>query len=533
MIENLTQLKDSLNIIEIIEHYLPLRKVGVNYQCLCPFHNEKTPSFIVNPNKNIFYCFGCGENGDSIKFVMLYKHLSFIEATQEVANMINFSLIFKDNTFALNFKNAAATLDKANSIFKQALYKPEHKKILQYLYNRGLSDELISKYDLGFCDQQSIQTLKRDFRSDLLTQSGLLKNDKCFLYNRITFAFRDDNYKVRGFSGRSHPYYNFKNAPKYINSTDNAIFKKSFLFYGGYLAKRHIAKKAQIIVCEGFFDTIAFHNKDYLNAVATIGTAFNKSHLSHIFKYHPDCEIIFCFDNDNAGASANIRALKLCYDNLYFNAKVLKIKGELKDLGETLEKPQHKITLSLQNGFSYFIAYHLANAKNDRDKDNLYKQFLQIINNAPPFSRATMTRILKKYIPSSQDSLPSNKVFISLANNTHTTDNAPRLRSTPYSLQNRILHTMLMDESFFYIAKSYLTQMDFTRPELYNQVMNKDFKALSYVLSTQVLQESEQYQALELFKKQALQRQIKQAIQNNDLTLSMQLKKAMYEIDLF
>lgn len=98
MIENLTQLKDSLNIVEIIEHYLPLRKVGVNYQCLCPFHNEKTPSFIVNPNKNIFYCFGCGENGDSIKFVMLYKHLSFIEATQEVANMINFSLICESPT---------------------------------------------------------------------------------------------------------------------------------------------------------------------------------------------------------------------------------------------------------------------------------------------------------------------------------------------------------------------------------------------------------------------------------------------------
>ncbi|MCI7485458.1 MAG: CHC2 zinc finger domain-containing protein [Helicobacter sp.] len=91
-------------------------------QSLCPFHNEKTPSFVVNPNKNIFYCFGCGENGDSIKFVMLYKHLSFIEATQEVANMINFSLIFKDNTFALNFKNAAATLDKANSIFNTLLF---------------------------------------------------------------------------------------------------------------------------------------------------------------------------------------------------------------------------------------------------------------------------------------------------------------------------------------------------------------------------------------------------------------------------
>lgn len=132
-----------------------------------------------------------------------------------------------------------------------------------------------------------------------------------------------------------------------------------------------------------------------------------------------------------------------------------------------------------------------------------------------------------------KDSLPPNKVLVSLPNNTHTTDNNPRLRSTPYSLQNRILHTMLMDESFFYIAKSYLTQMDFTRPELYNQVMNKDFKALSYVLSTQVLQESEQYQAIELFKKQALQRQIKQAIQNNDLSLSMQLKKGMYEIDLF
>lgn len=516
MIANLELLKQNANIIDVIGAYIPLRKEGVSYKALCPFHDERTPSFVVNPNKNLFYCFGCGESGDVIGFVQKYKRISFNEAAQEVADLCNFSLEYTkgDNE---QIKAIFATLESINSAFKERLQKAyaTGEKIAIWLENRGINAQIAQKYDIGYCDKPTLEQLKAYQGQERLSQAGLLHDGKCFAYERVTFGLRSDNHKLKGFSARTHPYSNFKNSAKYINSRESAIFKKSFIFYGANLAKSAIVAKNQIIICEGFLDCMAFHRFGYSNAVCTIGTAFNKAHLSHIFRLKSDCEVVFCFDNDKAGQEANMRALKVCFDNAYFYTSVVLLQSEAKDMGEFLCQDKAPKMLKI-NGFKYYASHALDSAPNDREKDRIYTQLQALCSSLAPFERAKALSTLKALAPIQSPS-PVNKSPIAPDYSLHT--------------EARLLATMLHNDEFATIAKNYLSLEDFSMPEAFKAVLARDYKALGALCTAPVFDSTEWSEVLEHFKKQGLKNSLQNAKNRGDIAQIALLRQRLLELE--
>lgn len=377
MIDNLEEIKAKADIIEVLSHFLPLRKEGVNYTCTCPFHQEKSASFKVSPQKQIYHCFGCNAGGDVFKFVQEYKQLNFEEAVCEVASLLNLSITQSKRGF--HKQPFLEVLDKANTIFKQAL--ESQPQVMQYLHNRGLTKEDFNTFDIGFVPP----TLSTHFsleESKRLCELGLLiQQERGYfapMQHRISFGLRNFAHKVVGFSCRTHPYHLFKNTAKYINSKESKIFVKSQNLYLLSLAKSAISKEKKALLVEGFLDAIALHKMGFKNAVATCGTAFNATHLSALFRVCDSLRVAFCFDNDNAGEAATLRALEISFRENYFDCAVATLQNSCKDIGEVLQKGE-ELSLKFQKGFFVYCAKKLQQAQSTKEKDALLAQIKALI----------------------------------------------------------------------------------------------------------------------------------------------------------
>jgi len=303
-------LKNYIDIVDIISNYIPLKKAGSNFKGLCPFHSEKTPSFVVSPSKQIFHCFGCGVGGDAVKFVMEYEKLSYPEAIEKIASMVNFTLTYENSSKKLN----SNLLNTINEFFKKNLYQNEFA--LTYLTNRGLSKASIEKFELGFAPSSKAQLnyLKSNFFN--LTDAielGIISQGDNGLYarfiDRITFPIYTHTNKLVGFGGRTISGH----SAKYINSPQTKLFNKSNLLYGYNIAKEAIFKTKKIIITEGYLDVIMLHQAGFNNAVATLGTALTKEHLPLISK--SEAFVILAYDGDKAGINAAFKAAKLLSTN--------------------------------------------------------------------------------------------------------------------------------------------------------------------------------------------------------------------------
>ncbi|ECO3391477.1 DNA primase [Campylobacter jejuni] len=304
-IENLSQ---RLNIVDIIENYIEVKKQGSSFVCICPFHADKNPSMHINPTKGFYHCFACKAGGDAFKFVMDYEKLSFADAVEKVASLSNFTLSYTKEKQE-NKKELKSILPSLNAYFKDNL--KHHKEVLTYLYQRALNDKDIAKFELGFAgaSEDSIRLLQNQKipLEDAMSVGALKKDENNEFYAsfiwRITFPIYDHKDLLVGFGGRTlNP-----NVPaKYVNSPQNILFDKSRIFYAFNIAKENIAKKKEIIVCEGYMDAIAFHKAGFNNAVAVLGTALTEHHLPLIRRY--DAKVILCFDNDEAGLKAATRS---------------------------------------------------------------------------------------------------------------------------------------------------------------------------------------------------------------------------------
>ncbi|EAK7964829.1 DNA primase [Campylobacter jejuni] len=332
-IENLSQ---RLNIVDIIENYIEVKKQGSSFVCICPFHADKNPSMHINPTKGFYHCFACKAGGDAFKFVMDYEKLSFADAVEKVASLSNFTLSYTKEKQE-NKKELKSILPSLNAYFKDNL--KHHKEILTYLYQRALNDKDIAKFELGFAgaSEDSIRLLQNQKipLEDAMSVGALKKDENNEFYAsfiwRITFPIYDHKDLLVGFGGRTlNP-----NAPaKYVNSPQNILFDKSRIFYAFNIAKENIAKKKEIIVCEGYMDAIAFHKAGFNNAVAVLGTALTEHHLPLIRRY--DAKVILCFDNDEAGLKAATRSAFLLSTNK-IDGKVAILQGG-KDPAELVAK---------------------------------------------------------------------------------------------------------------------------------------------------------------------------------------------------
>ncbi|EMU6399719.1 DNA primase [Campylobacter jejuni] len=332
-IENLSQ---RLNIVDIIENYIEVKKQGSSFVCICPFHADKNPSMHINPTKGFYHCFACKAGGDAFKFVMDYEKLSFSDAVEKVASLSNFTLSYTKEKEE-NKKELKSILPILNAYFKDNL--KHHKEVLTYLYQRALNDKDIAKFELGFAgaSEDSIRLLQNQKipLEDAMSVGALKKDENNEFYAsfiwRITFPIYDHKDLLVGFGGRTlNP-----NVPaKYVNSPQNILFDKSRIFYAFNIAKENIAKKKEIIVCEGYMDAIAFHKAGFNNAVAVLGTALTEHHLPLIRRY--DAKVILCFDNDEAGLKAATRSAFLLSTNK-IDGKVAILQGG-KDPAELVAK---------------------------------------------------------------------------------------------------------------------------------------------------------------------------------------------------
>lgn len=304
------------DIVDVISGYVKLQKKGSNYFGLCPFHNEKSPSFSVSPAKQMYYCFGCGAGGNVITFIMEYENYSFSEALKVLADRSGVKLpaaeYSKEAREQEDLRSALLEINKlAAGYFYYQLKKPQGESGYRYLRDRQLSDETIVRFGLGYSNKTS-DDLYRYLRSKgyddaVLKQTGLVTIEERGTYdkfwNRVMFPIMDVNNRVIGFGGRVMG----AGDPKYLNSPETKLFDKSRNLYGLNYAR--ISREKYILICEGYMDVIAMHQAGFTNAVASLGTAFTTQH-AQLLKRYTD-KVVLTYDSDGAGIKAALRAIPI------------------------------------------------------------------------------------------------------------------------------------------------------------------------------------------------------------------------------
>ncbi|VFP80957.1 DNA primase [Buchnera aphidicola (Cinara kochiana kochiana)] len=321
------ELIERTDIIELINKYVTLKKSGNNYKTLCPFHNEKTPSFTVSPQKQFFYCFGCGIHGNAIDFLMKYEKLNFLNSIIELITLHGINIPDINNNSILTHqysykKKIFYILKKILKIYNKNLFIIPNIAY-QYLKNRGINHETMQKFSLGFATKNSYQItnfIKNKYlNQSIVTDCGLIiqdikKNQHDRFRERIMFPIKNKYGQIQGFGGR---ILNKNNYPKYLNSPETITFQKKKNLYGIYELYLYNPKPKKILVVEGYLDVISLtqFNIDY--SVALLGTTVTKYQIQRLFKISK--KIIFCFDGDNAGRQANWVALNLSLNLLNDN----------------------------------------------------------------------------------------------------------------------------------------------------------------------------------------------------------------------
>jgi len=296
------------DLVELIDARVPLRKKGNNYSACCPFHNEKTPSFTVSPTKQFYHCFGCGAHGNAISFYMDYDRLSFVEAIEQLANHLGIEVPREEGKTVTAPSNDLYTLlDQAAQYYQQQLR--QYQPAVDYLKQRGLTGQIAKEFRIGYAPSGWDNLVKKFGASEQLVAAGLiLKKDKGNYYDRfrdrIMFPIRDRRGRVIAFGGRTIS----NEDPKYLNSPETATFHKGRELYGLYEVCQATRDIRQILVVEGYMDTVALAQHGIRNVVATLGTATTGDHVQRLFSMTSD--IIFCFDGDRAGQNAAWRALE-------------------------------------------------------------------------------------------------------------------------------------------------------------------------------------------------------------------------------
>lgn len=366
------------DIVDVISEYISLKKSGKNFKGLCPFHHEKTPSFSVSQDKQLYHCFGCHASGNVITFVMNIENVSFVEAVEMLAEragiLIDESKLTKEEYRKKKLKDEIYIINKLAAVyFYRRLYSKEGHAALKYLNDRGIDDKTIKKFGLGY-SYSSGDNLFRYFKEqkyseDMLLAAGLvLKNSNGYydrFKNRIMFPIIDEKNNVIGFGGRVLD----KSLPKYLNSPETPIFKKSKTLYGINFAKK--SDNDKFIIVEGYMDAIALHQSGIDFAVASLGTALTSEQGKLIKKYREN--VIIAYDADEAGLSATLRGLDIL-DELNLNVRILSIPNG-KDPDEFVRKEGfdsfHKLLKNTESLIEYKARSYKRNLNMEKPEDKI------------------------------------------------------------------------------------------------------------------------------------------------------------------
>jgi DNA primase len=306
-----------VDIVDLIDAHLPLKKTGANFVARCPFHTEKTPSFSVNRDKQFYHCFGCGASGNAITFLMEFNRLDFVEAIEDLAAFVGVD-VPKETLSARStqqrkddFSNLYQLMEQATAFYTEQLHAKEGIAALGYLRARGVGDQVMRDYRLGYAPD-AWQSLSGRFNQQALLDTGLvIKNDNGHTYDRfrgrVMFPIRDKRGRIIGFGGRVLD----DSSPKYLNSPETSLFHKGREVYGLYELLKKNTKPERILLVEGYMDVIALAEYGIDNAVAALGTAASQTHTELLFRF--SAELVFCFDGDRAGREAAWRAMEAVF----------------------------------------------------------------------------------------------------------------------------------------------------------------------------------------------------------------------------
>lgn len=380
------------DIVDVISGYVKLQKKGSSYFGLCPFHNEKSPSFSVSPHKQMYYCFGCGEGGNVFTFIMQYENYTFSEALKYLADRAGVTL--PEIKYSKEAKQQADLKTQLLEIYKTAakyfyhqLKSEKGSAAYHYLRGRELTDETITKFGLGYSCKYSDDLYKymksKGYKDDILKESGLFTYEDRGVYdkfwNRVMFPIMDVNNRVIGFGGRVMG----DGKPKYLNSPETRLFDKSRNLYGLNVART--SRKNYILICEGYMDVIALHQAGFNNAVAALGTSFTSGHASLIKRYAE--EVVLTFDSDAAGIKAAFRAIPILRE-AGLSIKVLNM-SPYKDPDEfikALGKEEYEKRIKSADNFFLFQVGVIINDYNLNDPDGKTKFYSKVADMLLKFS---------------------------------------------------------------------------------------------------------------------------------------------------
>ena len=484
------KVKEENDIVDIISDVVRLKRSGRNYSGLCPFHHEKTPSFSVSPDKQIFKCFGCGETGNVISFVMKNKSMTFPEAVGYLADRANITLEFEDKKQS-KVQRKKENIYKINTLMGRYYYNnlSQNKIAKEYFFRRGITENILKKFGLGYSIdgwQNAVNYLKRlGINEELMLETGfVIKSDKGRIYdrfrNRVMFPVFDHNGKVIGFGGRVLD----DSKPKYLNSPETMLFQKGTNLYGLNFAIKGGLLNKEVIMVEGYMDCISLHQYGITNAVASLGTALTEKQ-SRLLKRYVD-KVIIAYDADMAGQMATLRGLEILKE-AGLEVSVLNIPMG-KDPDEFIRANGKDAFLSLVKNSEKLMDYKLRKAKeglnfnNSKDIDAYSQRLVDIFKFLDPLERSVY---IKKV---SEDTKFSEQALIDLLNKKLPIDNkneykmnnmkeyGTKLNIEPiYIKWERSVLKLLCKDKWHKDIKNSLTEDDFideTHKELMKLILN-------------------------------------------------------------
>ncbi len=443
---SIEDLKTRLDVVDVVGSYVELKKAGVNYKAPCPFHDEKSPSFVVSPQKQIYHCFGCGSGGDSVKFVMEYEKLNYPEALEKLADSYNFTLSYTDNK---HNKPRSQVMDKLQDWYSSLLVSK--KTANDYVHERGIYESSIEKFGIGYApdSNSTINYIKSQmFTMNESVEMGVVGHDSgrnfARFVERVTFPIHSANGSIVGFGGRTITGHQ----AKYVNSPETPFFNKSRLLYAYHHAKQALHKQGKIIVTEGYLDVIMLHQAGFDNAVATLGTALTPEHLPLLRKGNP--RVIMAYDGDKAGRVAALKASRLLSAS-GFNGGVVIFEEGL-DPADMVKNGAVEELANMFRNTKPFIEFvldevlSLYDLKDPKAKESCMQDGLSYLKTLSPL----LQEEYKTYLASRLGGLGVSPSLLRITNNTDVNKNAILIQKNTHkdSFELSLIRTMIEKPHF-------------------------------------------------------------------------------------
>lgn len=411
--DSVQQIKEKLDIVDVIKERITLIPAGKNFKAVCPFHREKTPSFMVSPDRQTWHCFGsCNEGGDIFSFIMKYEHVEFYEALQLLAQQAGVELKRVNPAMQQEFGVLYDIQLSAQEFFVQQY--AQNKEAQNYITSRGIKPETQELFNIGYAPHQTdplmVHLLNAGYEAKDIERAGLALKTERGTYvdrfrGRLMFPLHNSFGKTVGFSGRILPEFENEKTGKYINSPETPIFNKSKILYGLDLAKTHIREAKECIVVEGQMDVILMHQDGVTNTIGTSGTALTALQLESLRKLSED--IVFFFDSDEAGEIATQRAIDMAHE-LDFTVRVYHTTQE-KDAAEFIQKNPQKIGLQIktqaQPALEYYLHTYIADPHSASIKKGIRMVLEKLKHITSPIEQTRWIRAIAKYTHMTEQSV--------------------------------------------------------------------------------------------------------------------------------